>query len=119
MRSVFGLLVAVLALSLAGRAPAAAQRPDSPVSSDAASGAAVTQPTYTTAQSPASMGAAAPAALPQREQAPRTLRAYRHVFIAFAVTWVLLFGYVISLGWRWARLERDLSNLSRGDAVAR
>lgn len=42
---------------------------------------------------------------------PRTLRAYWHLFGAFAVTWVLLFGYTVSLGGRLKRLERDLDAL--------
>jgi CcmD family protein len=43
---------------------------------------------------------------------PRTLRAYWHLFGAFAVTWVLLFGYTVALGGRVKRLERDLETLS-------
>lgn len=42
---------------------------------------------------------------------PRTLRAYWHLFGAFAVTWVLLFGYTVALGGRVKRLERDLDAL--------
>lgn len=47
--------------------------------------------------------------LPQRAAPPRTLRDYAHVFAAFAIAWLLLFGYVVSLGWRWARVERELA----------
>lgn len=47
-----------------------------------------------------------------RPQAERTLRPYWHVFVAFALAWALLFGYAISLGRRFARLERDLSGFA-------
>lgn len=40
---------------------------------------------------------------------PRTLRAYWHLFIAFALTWLLLFGYVLSLGVRFQRLDAALT----------
>lgn len=48
-------------------------------------------------------------ALPQRAAPPRTLRDYTHVFVAFAVAWILLFGYVVSLGRRWSAVERELA----------
>lgn len=67
------------------------------------------------AQTPAASAAETPGfraepgvSFAERTGAPRTLRAYWHVFIAFAVTWLLLFGYALSLGTRWARLERRL-----------
>jgi CcmD family protein len=67
-----------------------------------------------TAQAPA----AAPAelrrsALPGDEQPrpPRTLRAYWHVFAAFTVAWLLLFGYALSLGRRFRNLEREVDAL--------
>lgn len=49
------------------------------------------------------------AGLPQRAAPPRTLRDYTHVFVAFAVAWILLFGYVVSLGRRWSAVERELA----------
>ena len=52
--------------------------------------------------------------LPARQAPPRTLRAYWHVFVAFAVAWILLFGYALSLGRRFARLERDIQALGGG-----
>lgn len=52
-----------------------------------------------------------------REQAPRTLRAHWHVFAAFAIAWLLLFGYTLALGRRFARIERSLDAV-RGGAVA-
>lgn len=53
--------------------------------------------------------AATGAGLPERAAAPRTLRAYWHVYIAFTVAWVLLFGYAISIGLRMSRLEREMT----------
>jgi CcmD family protein len=49
--------------------------------------------------------------LPERAAPPRTLRAYWHVFVAFAVAWVLLFGYTVALGRRFARIERELESM--------
>jgi CcmD family protein len=42
---------------------------------------------------------------------PRTLRAYWHVFIAFALAWLFLFGYAVSLGRRFRKLEQDVDAL--------
>src|SRR5215207_6106194 len=42
---------------------------------------------------------------------PRTLRAYWHVFIAFTLAWLFLFGYALSLGRRFRNLERDVDQL--------
>jgi CcmD family protein len=50
-------------------------------------------------------------ALPERASSPRTLRAHAHVYIAFAVVWALLFGYAISLGRRFSRLEEEVRRL--------
>jgi len=47
--------------------------------------------------------------LPQRAAPPRTLRDYAFVFTAFAIAWLLLFGYVVSIGRRWSRVERELA----------
>ena len=49
--------------------------------------------------------------LPVAPAPPRTLRAYWHVFIAFAIAWALLFGYVIMLGRRFGSLEREIARL--------
>ena len=62
----------------------------------------------TEAPAPAMTAGQEPERLPAREAPPRTLRAYWHVFIAFAVTWLLLFGYVLWLGRRVSRLDRAL-----------
>lgn len=42
---------------------------------------------------------------------PATLRAYAHVFIAFGLAWLFLFGYALSLGRRFRRLEQDIDSL--------
>lgn len=52
--------------------------------------------------------------LPQRDPPARTMRAYWHVFIAFAVTWILLFGFALSLGRRFGRLEEEVQRLGGG-----
>jgi CcmD family protein len=67
------------------------------------------------AAQPAESGAAPatePNGLPLRATPPRTLRAYWHVFAAFAIAWILLFGYALSLGRRFARVERELQRLA-------
>ena len=46
--------------------------------------------------------------LPAVPAPPRTLRAYWHVFTAFTVAWVLLFGYVVVLARRTRRIEQEL-----------
>jgi CcmD family protein len=80
--------------------------------------ASATQQGVQVEQQAPSVGAAAqadpvtPAAgLPIRAPQARTLRAHWHVFIAFAVTWVLLFGYALSIGRRFGRLEEDVRRL--------
>ncbi len=88
-------------------APGAAQGPDTPVSSDE-----VTVPMAAAAQ-PAQVAPGAEPLLAERAAPPRTLRAYWHVFIAFALTWVLLFGYAISVGRRLGGLEREVARLQR------
>jgi CcmD family protein len=38
----------------------------------------------------------------------QSLRGYRHVFIAYAVAWLLVFGWLFSVARRLARIERSL-----------
>ena len=38
----------------------------------------------------------------------QNLRAYRFVFIAYALAWILVFGWVVSVGRRLAKVERRL-----------
>jgi CcmD family protein len=104
-------LAAVLAIVVAAEPDRlAAQAEPQPVLTEPAA-AVIAAPAET---APAAEGAAALQAQPIRPaaaQPPRTLRAYWHLFIAFAVTWLLLFGYTLTVGRRWARLERELQEL--------
>ena len=59
----------------------------------------------------AATGATQSNGLPVAPAPPRTLRAYWHVFIAFAIAWALLFGYVLMLGRRFGSLEREIARL--------
>ena len=65
---------------------------------------------------PAADGSVAQAAPPAGELlvAPRSGRAYSHVFLAFGIAWVLVLGFVVVLGRRFAAVERDLSQLRAG-----
>jgi len=85
------------ARALAQDAPAAAATTSA--SGDSATGAPL-------AAAPATPGNAS--GLPVAAGPPRTLRAYWHVFTAFTVAWLLVFGYAISLGRRFGRLEREI-----------
>jgi hypothetical protein len=46
--------------------------------------------------------------------APRSGRAYSHVFLAFGIAWALMLGFVVALGRRFAAVERDLARLGAG-----
>jgi CcmD family protein len=82
--------------------------------------AQVASPASAPSSAPSSPPAAAPSAAPhstglpgdEAPAPPRTLRAYWHVWIAFSVAWILLFGYVLMLGRRFARLEAEVGRLS-------
>ena len=99
-------------LALAAALLALAPAPARAFAQDAAS-----SPVTTTAESATApqQVATAPAAstdqsgLPVQSGPPRTLRAYWHVFAAFTIAWLLVFGYAISLGRRFGRLERELN----------
>ena len=61
---------------------------------------------------PAATAVAQPAAsAPAVHTPPATLRAYAHVFIAFGLAWLFLFGYALSLGRRFRRLESEVEAL--------
>lgn len=119
-------LLLALSLLLAGPAPAGAQArdPNLPASSEDVATATPADttvlPAAEAAASPAGDPAAtaspapAPTGLPTRAAPPRTLRAYWHVFAAFAIAWLLLFGYTLSLGRRFAALDRDVQRLEGG-----
>ncbi|HET6232970.1 MAG TPA: hypothetical protein VFE05_23030 [Longimicrobiaceae bacterium] len=109
---------AVLALAgvLALGAPAAAQQMPA---GEAATAAVPAAPPASQENGPSNAAAAqvpstASNGLPSEPAPPRTLRAYWHVWIAFTLAWLLLFGYVVSIARRWARVERDLDSVSRG-----
>lgn len=40
--------------------------------------------------------------------ARQSLRPYGHVFVAYALAWALVLGWVVSLGHRWSRIEDEL-----------
>lgn len=95
--------------------------PDSPVSSDPRTGAATGDARSgdagpadlsagQTGSQPEPLGPYA-GGLPERAAPPRTLRAHWHVFGAFAIVWLLLFGYALSVGRRFGRLEDEVRRL--------
>ena len=47
--------------------------------------------------------------------APRSGRAYNHVFLAFGIAWALMLGFIVVLGRRFAAVERDLLRLHSRD----
>jgi CcmD family protein len=102
IRIVLLALVALLAAPAAGPSLAAVQVP-----------AASTESAAPTSAAPAADAVQAGSALPPRYTPPRTLRAYAHVFIAFAVAWVLLFGYLFFLARRFRRVEEQVEALAR------
>ena len=105
--------IALLALFALASVPAAhAQAPAGERATEAAGAASAGAPV-----SPAVPAADAPSSsasnLPPRYTPPRTLRAYAHVFVAFAVAWVLLFGYVVFLARKFRRVEEQVEALAR------
>jgi CcmD family protein len=91
------ILAATVALSLTfGGAPIRAQEPAPVAEAPAAAPDAWQQTTTYAAQS----------------GPPRTLRAYWHVFAAFAFAWVCILGYAVSLGRRFRRLEGQVDALA-------
>ncbi|HET7460582.1 MAG TPA: CcmD family protein [Longimicrobium sp.] len=79
--------------------PPASTTTTGPVASDSATGAPLTAAPAASSES---------SGLPAHAGPPRTLRAYWHVFAAFTIAWLLVFGYALSLGRRFARLEREI-----------
>jgi CcmD family protein len=55
--------------------------------------------------------AAQSSGLPERAAPARTMRAYWHVFVAFVITWALLFGFALSMGRRFGALEEEIRRL--------
>ncbi|HYW08186.1 MAG TPA: CcmD family protein [Longimicrobium sp.] len=87
--TVFRALTLALALALPA-APARAQEP-----------------------TPAPATYSAQSGLPAANQPPRTLRAYWHLFAAFAFAWLMILGYAISLARRFRRLEEHIGPAPR------
>lgn len=105
--------IALLALFALLAAPAVhAQAPAGEAATEAAAAAQSGAPTAAEAAPAADAPSSSASALP-RYAPPRTLRAYAHVFVAFAVAWVLLFGYVVFLSRKFRRVEEQVDALAR------
>ncbi len=102
MRSIRIVLLALAALTAVPAAPSSlvAQEP-------------VVAPAGAAAPSSAAPAADAGASTLPRYTPPRTLRAYTHVFAAFTVAWVLLFGYMVFLARKFRRVEEQVEALAR------
>lgn len=109
MRRIRIVLLALLALAAA---PVHAQAPAGETATEAAAASSAGSPVSADAPVAADAPSAAGSSLP-RYTPPRTLRAYAHVFIAFAVAWVLLFGYVVFLARKFRRVEEQVEALAR------
>lgn len=48
--------------------------------------------------------------LPGEAMASQSLRAYRFVFIAYALAWILVFGWVLTVSLKLSRLARRLED---------
>ena len=48
--------------------------------------------------------------LPGTDVGSQSLRAYHFVFTAYAIAWLLIFGWVVSVARRLARLEKRLQD---------
>lgn len=108
------LFALCFALALLALAPAGlrAQEPSSAAPAPAAPAPAAQAPAGSAADPSTSLQTRSvepSSGLPQRAAPPRTLRDYTYVFAAFAIAWILLFGYVVSLGRRWSVVERELA----------
>lgn len=53
---------------------------------------------------------AAAQALPGTDMSAQNLQPYHFLFIAYALAWVLVFGWVVSIARRLARLEKRLED---------
>jgi CcmD family protein len=104
MRPIRIVLLALFALLAA---PAAG--PSAGAQAPAATSTEASAPTAAPAADAAQTGSAA---LP-RYTPPRTMRAYTHVFAAFAIAWVLLFGYVVFIARKFRRVEEQVDALAR------
>jgi CcmD family protein len=103
-------LAAALLLLAAPLASARAQGGSAPATNAAAPPTVDAPASASTEPQPATTGAASNG-LPTEPAPPRTFRAYWHVWIAFTLAWLLLFGYVVSVGRRFGKLEREVEAL--------
>jgi CcmD family protein len=101
------IIVVLVSLLAFGSAPAAAAQ-------EARDGApAVAEPLgQSPPVTPAPAAQQTGGGLPERAPQARTMRAYWHVFVAFAVTWLLLFGYALTVGRRFGHLEDEIRRLA-------
>lgn len=104
MRSIRPIRLALAASTLLAFAPA----PRAAFAQDAAPAATATADSATGAPLVAAPAPSTASGLPVQSGPPRTLRAYWHVYAAFTIAWLLVFGYAISLGRRFGRLEREI-----------
>lgn len=100
------VIAAVAALFSGWPASATAQAGGSGSPVEVAAAAGVEAAPQTAPAEPVASG------LPERAPQARTMRAYWHVFAAFAITWLLLFGYAVTIGRRFGRLEEEIRRLS-------
>lgn len=49
-----------------------------------------------------------------RELASQSLRPYGHVFVAYALAWAVVLGWVVSLARRWGRVQEELERDGSG-----
>ncbi len=102
MRIRRNLSVLLAAAALAAAAPSSSPAQDgAPSTAEAATAPA---PAYDAA---AAQEGASSSGLPVGTPPPATMRAYAHVFAAYALAWILLFGFVVSIARRFARVERE------------
>ncbi|MDB4952185.1 MAG: hypothetical protein JWM27_4834 [Gemmatimonadetes bacterium] len=103
------LLAAAAALCISAplAVPALAQESASAPASTPSTASTSTEAQPSTA-TPSTSAPALSNGLPTEPAPPRTLRAYWHVWIAFTLAWLLLFGYVVSVGRRFGKVEREL-----------
>ncbi len=112
------VLLSISALFLVTAAPPPAPAQGELPAAGAATTPAQADPAGDASLSPDGEEAYPAATVPQAQaqsQEARTLRAYRHVFAAFAVAWILLLGYALSLGRRFAHLDGEVRRLRRAD----
>jgi CcmD family protein len=102
--------IALLALFALAAAPAV--HAQAPAGEAASSTAPVSAPAAGVQSAPAANAPSSASSLP-RYTPPRTMRAYAHVFVAYAVAWLLLVGYMVFLSRKFKRVEEQVAALAR------